>query len=455
MAMTLYLNLLRLSMSEIKIPKIFKPLDEPYRYKVMYGGRGSSKSWSVARKLILRAAEKKLLILCTRELQKSIKQSVHRILKNQIEIMGLSNFFEVTETTIKGLNGSEFIFLGTKHNPEEIKSTEGVDICWIEEAHNLTENSWDIIDPTIRKEGSEIWITFNPRFKFDHIYQLFIANVPPPGSWVQRVNWQDNRYFTDVLRKQMEHMKLVDFEKYLHIWEGQLKKLAQGAIFGNQMIRAWEENRVCKIPVQNTSQVYTFWDLGRNDHTAVWFMQNIGKEYRMIDYYENRLQDIEHYCRVVAGRATQEEMDKFGISEEDNKRRQRYLYASHFMPHDVRSISLGMQKSREEQFEDGGVYPIEVVPRIASKNDAIEMGRQVFPSVWFDEDRCSRGIECLSNYRYEYNDDRDTHSQSPHHDWASNGADAFMQFAQGFVKPEVMLDYDEFEYYDQNSVTGY
>ena len=116
-------------MNEIKIPKIFKPLDDPYRYKVMYGGRGSSKSWTVARKLILRGIESKLLILCARELQKSIKQSVHRLIKDQIEYMGLSAFFEVTDKSIRGLNGTEFIFLGTKHNPEEIKSTEGVDIC--------------------------------------------------------------------------------------------------------------------------------------------------------------------------------------------------------------------------------------------------------------------------------------------------------------------------------------
>jgi len=441
--------------TEITIPKIFKPLDEPHRYKVMYGGRGSGKSWSVARKLILRAVQEKQLILCTRELQKSIKQSVHRILKNQIEMMGLQNFFEVTETTIRGINGSEFIFLGTKHNPEEIKSTEGVDICWIEEAHNLTENSWDIIDPTIRKEGSEIWVTFNTRFKFDHIYQLFIANTPPPGSWVKRVNWQDNPFFTDVLKDQMDHMKSVDYEKYLHIWEGQLKKLAQGAIFGNQMLRAWEEERVCRIPIAYGSQVYTFWDLGRNDHTAIWFMQEIGKEYRMIDYFENRLQDIEHYCRVVSGRATEEEMRKFGITEEDNKRRQQYLYGAHFMPHDVVHQSLGMHKSRMEQFEEGGVYPIEVVPRVASKNEAIEAGRQIFPMVWFDESRCEKGLECLSNYRYEYNDDRDTHNQTPHHDWASNGSDAFMQFAQGYAKPDLMLEYDDYLYSEPDSVTGY
>lgn len=420
-------------MNEVRIPKIFRPLDESYRYKVMYGGRGSAKTWSVARKLILRSIENPLLILCTRELQKSIKQSVHRVLKNQIEFMGLSGFFDITDHSIKGNNGSEFIFLGLRHNPEEIKGTEGVDICWIEEAHNLTEKSWDIIDPTIRKEGSEIWVTFNTRFKFDHVFQLFIAGIPPPNAWVQKVNHQDNPFFGETtMPDMMAHAKDVDYEKYLHIWEGELKILAQGAIFGTQVLKARAENRFCKIPVVANSPVYTFWDLGRNDHTAIWFMQNVGKEYRFIDYYENRLQDIEHYCRVVQGQASDEEMRKAGITKEDQTRRNNYLFGEHYMPHDVEAQSLGMKETRRQQFMNGNIKPIITVDRIARKEDAISLGRQIFPEIWIDTERCERGIECLSNYRYEYNDNKDTHNESPHHDWASNGADAFMQFAQGF-----------------------
>ena len=419
-------------MTVVKLPKIFKSLDDRHRYKVMYGGRGSSKSWTVARKLILRGIENPLLILCARELQKSIKQSVHRLLKDQIKYLGVDGFFEITDNSIKGRNGTEFIFLGTKHNPEEIKSTEGVDICWIEEAHNLTEASWDIIDPTIRKENSEIWVTFNTRFKFDHLYQLFIAKQPPPHSWVQKVNHNDNPYFPESLQVQMDYMKRVDFEKYLHIWEGDLKILAAGAIFGKQVLKARAENRFCRIPIESGVEVHTFWDLGRNDHTAIWFMQNVGKEYRLVDYYENRMQDIEHYCRVIKGTCTQKEKDSFNISDNDNERRESYIYGTHHMPHDIEHQMLGMTNTRRQQFEAGGVKPIKTVPRIAAKNEAIEMGRQVFNKVWIDTDRCERGIECLSNYRYEYNDDRDTHNQSPHHDWSSNGADAFMQMAQGY-----------------------
>ena len=398
----------------------------------MYGGRGSSKSWTVARKLILRAVQDKTLILCARELQKSIKQSVHRLIKDQINAMELGGFFEITDQSIRAKNGSEFIFLGTRHNPEEIKSTEGIDICWIEESSNLTENSWDIIDPTIRKEGSEIWVTFNTRFKFDHLYQLFIANTPPPGSWVCRVNHDDNPFFPQPLHDQMMHMKEIDYEKYLHIWEGQLKLLAAGAIFGQQVLKMHKEERVCSIPIQPSSQVFTFWDLGRNDHSAIWFMQNVGKEYRMIDYYENRMKDIDHYCRVIKGQVRPEEMKEAGVTEADNARRSEYFYGDHYMPHDIEHQMLGMKETRRKQFESGGVKPIITVPRIAEKNEAIGLARQILPSVWIDPKRCERGLECLSNYRYQYNDDRDTHNNTPHHDWASNGADAFMQFAQGF-----------------------
>lgn len=413
----------------IKFPKIFKPLREPMRYKVMYGGRGSSKSWTVARQLLIMGAERKLLILCARELQKSIKQSVHRLLKNQIETMGLNGFYEVLDTTIRGANGTEFIFMGTKHNPEEIKSTEGIDICWIEEAHNLTEESWDIIDPTVRKSGSEIWITFNPRFKFDHVYQMFVANDPPPNAWVRSINHNDNPYFPEPLKMQMERMRDDDYEKYLFVWEGKLKQLADGAIFGKQIIDAKKNDRITKVPVLPGVEVHTFWDLGRNDHTSIWFMQNVGREYRFIDYYENRLQDIEHYCRVIKDKG--------------------YMYGSHYLPHDVEHQMLGMKTSRRQQFEEGGVKPIITVERVKLKGEGIEAARRIFAACYFDEKGCERGIDCLSNYRYAYNDERDTHNQTPYHDWASNGADAFQQFAQGFLEDsgeeELEIDfYSEF-----------
>lgn len=418
---------------EVRFPKIFRLLDTPCRYKVMYGGRGSAKSWTVARKLILRCTEKPLLILCTRELQKSIKQSVHRLLKTQIELLGLSGFFTITDTSIKGANGSEFIFYGVKHNTDEIKSTEGVDICWIEEGHSLTEDSWDIIDPTIRKEGSEIWITFNTRFKFDHIYKMFIVDTPPSDSWVQKVNYDDNPYISDVLLNQMEETKQKDYEKYLHIWGGELKELATGAIFGKQITEAKKGNRLRFVPIQKSCEVHTFNDVGKNDPCAWWFMQQVGTEYRFIDYYENRFEDIDHYTRVLKAMG--------------------YNYGKHWMPHDADHDRLGMTRNIKEQFEDGGIRPIEIVPRVKDKNIGIQQARDIFANCWFHQDqedigevvidwleegwqtraqRMEKGWERLCNYRYKYNDDDGVFQQKPHHDRASNGADAYMQFAQSY-----------------------
>ena len=400
----------------IKFPKIFLPLDKPFRYKIMWGGRGSAKSWTVARKLLIRATQKKIRILCTRELQKSIKQSVHKLLSLQIEKMGLSHKFTCTNDRILCETGSEFIFLGVKHNTEEIKSTEAIDICWIEEGHNLSEASWDIIDPTIRQENSEIWVTYNTRFKFDHLHNFFVVNEPPPDSWVQKVNHDDNPYFPEVLKTQMETMKERDYEKYLYVWEGELKQLAEGAIFGRQITQVHKDKRLTFIPIQSNCEVMTFWDIGKNDETAIWFVQQVGKEYHFIDYYQNRLEEIEHYTKQI--------------------RKLDYLYSMHFLPHDANHERLGMSRNIKRQLSDGGVRPNTIVPRISHKETAIELAREIFPNCWFhkgDDERGKRveqGYECLCNYRYKYIEDDDVYHQTPHHDKFSNGADAFQGFAQ-------------------------
>ena len=370
-------------------------------------------------------AQRKLRILCTRELQKSIKESVHNVLKSQIKHCGLEHHYEVFNTEIKGKNGTEFIFSGIRHNPEEIKSMEGIDICWVEEASNVTDASWDILTPTIRKDGSEIWVSFNTRFKFDPCYQRFVVNTPP-NTVVKKINYKN---YADLLPQTLldeaEHLKRTDYEKYLNVWEGEFKTLAEGAIYGDQIIRVKQEERICNIPIESALEVHTFWDLGKNDHTAIWFMQHVGMEYRFIDYYENRLKDLDHYARVIKGQCEDE-------SETDNYRRRKYLYGTHYLPHDVDVQLLGMSRSRKHQLQDAGVSPIRVVPRIQHLNEGIEMTRKVFAQCWFDKKHCERGFEALSNYRYVLDEERDSYKAIPEHDWASDGADAFRQFAQGY-----------------------
>ena len=206
----------------VKIPNHFLEalLFKKARYKVFYGGRGSGKSWNIARILLLLAVQKKMRVLCTREIQNSIKDSVHKLLKDQISELKLDRYYIVTRDEIRAVNGSEFIFKGLRHNIQEIKSTEGVDICWVEEAQSVSKESWDLLIPTIRKPGSEIWVSFNPHFTEDETYQRFVIHTPP-NAIIKKVNYYDNPFFPDVLKEEMEYLKRIDYNYYKHIWEGE------------------------------------------------------------------------------------------------------------------------------------------------------------------------------------------------------------------------------------------
>ena len=211
--------------------KAVKVLFKPKRTKVLFGGRGSGKSFSVAKALVIRAHEEKTRILCTRELQLSIKESVWKLLSDIIHEMELDTFFTINKAGIYGENGSEFLFDGLKNNPAKIKSTEGIDIAWVEEAESITDESWDLLYPTIRKDGSEIWVVFNPRDELDATYLKFIAPyiniIDIDGEYenehihVMKMNYTDNPWFPAELKYEMALCEENDYKKYLHIWLGE------------------------------------------------------------------------------------------------------------------------------------------------------------------------------------------------------------------------------------------
>lgn len=217
-------------MNDFNFPAKFECLFKPMRYKSFHGGRGSGKSFSVARALVIKAAQKPLRILCCREVQNTIRDSVHRLLADQIEALGLSPWYEVTQNAIRGRNGSEFIFKGLHYDPQGIKSTEGVDIAWVEEAQTVSEDSWSVLIPTIRQEGSEIWLTWNPLDEDSATYQRFITNRPP-NCYDVEVNYFDNPYFPEVLRREMEWLKQKDFAAYEHVWLGKPLTITEAVIF--------------------------------------------------------------------------------------------------------------------------------------------------------------------------------------------------------------------------------
>ena len=235
------------ALAKAEFPVKFQGLFKPSRYKVYYGGRGGAKSWCIARALLLMGGKRAIRVLCAREYQNSISQSVHKLLSDQIYALGIESFYEITQTSIRGANGTEFSFAGLKNNIANIKSFEGVDYCWVEEAQTVSKTSWDILIPTIRKEGSEIWICFNPELETDETYQRFVVN-PPENAVVQKVNWSDNPWFPEVLRLEKDALKMRDTQAYNTVWEGICRQTVDGAIFAKEMTLADLEGRITKVP---------------------------------------------------------------------------------------------------------------------------------------------------------------------------------------------------------------
>lgn len=227
-------------MPEVRVPRVYQALWTPGRYKAFWGGRGSGKSHGFAQALVLMAATKPLRVLCCREIQNSIRDSVKRLLADKIDSSGLSRFYKQTDTEIRGDNGSLFVFAGLRSNPDSIKSMEGLDIAWVEEAATVSQRSLDLLIPTLRKEGSEVWFTWNPRFASDPVDSMFKGGEPPPNAIVRRVNWNDNKWFPDVLRQEMEWDKRRNPDKYAHVWLGEYQRNSEARVFRNWRVEPFD-----------------------------------------------------------------------------------------------------------------------------------------------------------------------------------------------------------------------
>ena len=205
---------------EVQYPHKLQPLFQPQRFKIMHGGRGGGKSHTVAQVLLLKAMEAKRRILCVREVQKSLAESSMQVLKDYIDRLGLAGYFEVLKSEIRcRTTKSTFSFSGLKdHTADSIKSFEGADIVWCEEAHSITAHSWNILIPTIlRTDGAEIWATFNPDQETDYVYDRFVKRKDP-NAWVTSINWRDNPWFNDAMNVERMTMKALNDDLYQHIW---------------------------------------------------------------------------------------------------------------------------------------------------------------------------------------------------------------------------------------------
>lgn len=408
-------------MREIRVPAKFKPLYTHWQNKelfyVFHGGRGGGKSWEIADFLLIEGAKRKHRILCCREIQKSIKQSVHKLLSDRIAALGLGPFYEILDTEIRGKNGTEFSFSGLlNHTVESIKSFEGATITWIEEAQTVSSFSLKTLIPTvIRTEKPMIVMSLNPKLPTDAVYADYVAKHRDDTVVVQ-INYTDNRHCPPEMIAQAEQMMRDDYEQYEHIWLGKPKEIADGAIYKAEFEQIRKENRICKVPHDPNLQVYTSWDLGILDSTAIWFFQIYGKEVRVIDYYEANNEPLAHYARILDEKAQQH----------------GYSYDKHFAPHDIAARDLSSGVSREQTMASLG-YRMTKGARLGVE-DRIEAARQMLKNCWFDADKCSAGIKALQNYRRDYNDKLDQFKATPVHDWASHGSDAFGEGALNINK---------------------
>jgi phage terminase large subunit len=399
-----------------EIPEAFEGLLEPHRYKVFYGGRGGGKSQTFAIVLLLMGMQKPIRVLCAREVQKSIKDSVKRLLDDEISRLGLGGFYTSLEAEIRGANGTLFVFYGL-HNMSSLKSMKGLTHCWVEEAESISDRSLDILRPTIREPGSELWFSFNPEHVHSPIWQQFIIGRPE-DALVKKVTWRDNPWFPDVLDEERRHCLQADPDKYDWIWEGNPRVIAEGSYYGKLLQQAEQDGRIGKVPCEPQLLVNTAWDLGMSDSTAIWFFQHLPVghmgEWRFIDYYEASGEGLAHYAEVLA--------------------RKGYRYGVHLAPHDIAVRELGTGRSRLETARNLGINfaAVKNLPIM----DGIEAARQVLGAAWFDRDKCAKGLNCLYGYKREYDDARAAYRDYPLHDWTSHGADAFRYAAVGYQRPQ-------------------
>ena len=396
---------------QLTIPEQFKELaqpSKPWRHIGFYGGRSSGKSTTVALLLLVKAMEKPLRILCCREIQNSIADSVHKLMADLISENKFGGW-TVTENAIKHSNGSEIIFKGVHNNAQSIKSTEGIDICFVEEAQSISQESIDILIPTVRKAGSYFVWCWNPLTENDPVWTT-IARNPDERTYVRKVNSSDiEQLLSPEIIHEREKMRRDNPDMFAHVWLGQPLTSKTGSVFGNQLARAEMEGRIGRVPYDASAGTYAVFDLGISDSTAIWWFQMIGREIHLIDYYENSGEELGHYISMLHNKG--------------------YNYTTIYLPHDAKQRELQTGKTRVEFFEDNGFHNIEVLRPTnfnLGDDDINLIARPAFSRVWIDREKCQRGLECLRAYHYEYDEKNKLLKSRPEHDWSSHASSAFI-----------------------------
>lgn len=412
-----------MSTLQIETAPVFEPLLKPSRYKGAYGGRGSGKSQFFSGLLPEYAlAQRGFRGVCIREVQKSLKESAKRLIEDQLSKYGLgtADGFKVYREVIETPGDGQILFQGmADHTAESIKSLEGIDVAWVEEAQSLSARSLQLLRPTIRKDGSEIWFSWNPRRQTDPVDMMLRGNEVPTDASVIKANWDANPWFPKVLEQERLDCLRTQPDQYPHIWEGEYATVLTGAYYAEHLAKAKLEGRIGNVAADPLMTYRAFWDIGgtglKADATAIWICQFIGREIRVLDYYEAQSQPLAVHLNWLRERG--------------------YSKATCILPHDAEHGSNLVQTNYISAIRDAE-FDAEAIknqgPGAAMLR--VEAARRLFPSIWFNKPATQGGLDALGWY-HEKRDEARNIGLGPEHDWSSHGADAFGLMCVAYEAP--------------------
>lgn len=418
---------------DVKIhPKFLPLLSAPHSFANIYGGRGGMKSEQTHKCALLDGIRRPVRTCNARETMSSIKDSTHKLLSDQIYEHGMAKSqngpYEIQESRILRRDGdqiaSEFIFVGIRENVRDSKSLKGIDRTIVEEAGKVTQDSWDVLLPTVmgRKEGSQLWAIWNPELTTDPTYQLFMLH-PPSNTIDIHTNYLENPWLTDTMRTLAEDCKRDFPRKYAHIWMGEPITEIDGAIFADELRKVEAEGRICSVPYDPTKPVHTAWDLGYGDPTCIWFVQPRDGFLCFIDYFSSNQEDISFYVIEMQKRA--------------------YMYGTDWLPHD------GISNMTHRKLHGAGDMTLSIpqlmrtagrtvdLSPMLTKPESLNAARTIFPLCRFDAVKCAAGIQGLRHYRWDRLETQPVQDnpenkagrpgvRKPLHDWASHPAEGFI-----------------------------
>ena len=400
---------------------MFEPLLHPGRYKGAWGGRGSGKSHFFADLMVEAALTKPgFRGVCIREVQKDLNQSAKRLIEDKIQAHGVGVVFDCQKAVTVTPGGGLIVYQGMQdHTADSVKSLEGFDVAWVEEAQTLSARSLTLLRPTIRKPGSELWFSWNPRRKSDPVDKMLRGEDQPTGAVVVRANWSDNPWFPAELEQERLDDLRMKPDQYEHIWEGGYEAITEGAYYAACLTQAKAQGRIGEISADPLMAYRAFWDIGgtgaKADATTIWVCQFIGERIKVLAYYEAQGQDLATHINWL--------------------RSSGYGAAHCYLPHDGAAHDKVFDASYEGALRSAG-FTVTVIPNQGrgAASQRIEAARRWFARMWFNQATTQPGLDALGAY-HEKKDDARGIGLGPNHDWSSHGADSFGLMASTYEEP--------------------